>query len=315
MKYCKKCGAQMKDEAKFCPSCGAGSEAGGPAREPERQPGGKPSGDGKKKSPVPFIIICLVLVAAMAGGTAYFVWNRGRDKGTVAQEADGDGKDWGNGGDQEKEEEKDTEEETSVAEKDTAASEQETSAEIEKAAAADETTTADLALEETTAPPEGDSLSAMNEAAAGAAPEAAQAAYTTMYVVNCNEFITLRPGDSTSSGEICKIPLGASVSYVSTAGNGFYQVIYNGQTGYALASYLSVTPENAPTAASGYETMYVVNCKEFITMRSSDSTSASEICKIPLGASVSYVSTAGNGFYKVIYNGFTGYALASYLSY
>ncbi|WP_166442441.1 zinc-ribbon domain-containing protein, partial [Enterocloster asparagiformis] len=23
MKYCKKCGAQMKDNAKFCPSCGA----------------------------------------------------------------------------------------------------------------------------------------------------------------------------------------------------------------------------------------------------------------------------------------------------
>ena len=31
MKYCKKCGAQMKDNAKFCPSCGAAGEAGGTA--------------------------------------------------------------------------------------------------------------------------------------------------------------------------------------------------------------------------------------------------------------------------------------------
>ena len=34
MKYCKKCGAQMKDNAKFCPSCGAAGEAGGTAGQP-----------------------------------------------------------------------------------------------------------------------------------------------------------------------------------------------------------------------------------------------------------------------------------------
>ena len=97
------------------------------------------------------------------------------------------------------------------------------------------------------------------------------------------------------------------MSYVSTAGNGFYQVIYNGQTGYALASYLSETPGSAVAGEAAYDTMYVVNCNEFITLRTSDSTSAGEICKIPLGAAVR--------FYKITYNGYTGYALASYLSY
>ena len=74
-------------------------------------------------------------------------------------------------------------------------------------------------------------------------------------------------------------------------------------------------PYVSANSGAVYDTMYVVNCKESITLRTSDSTSAKEICQIPLGAAVSYVSTAGNGFYKIIYLGNTGYALGSYLSY
>ena len=138
--------------------------------------------------------------------------------------------------------------------------------------------------------------------------------YTTYYVVNCNQSITLRTSPSTSASEICQIPLGAAVSFVETAKNGFYKVIYNGTTGYALASYLSETPVIIPEPSYYYTTYYVVNCNQSITLRTSPSTSASEICQIPLGAAVSFVETAKNGFYKVIYNGMTGYALASYLS-
>ena len=50
-----------------------------------------------------------------------------------------------------------------------------------------------------------------------------------------------------------------------------------------------------------YPTYYVVNCKQSITLRTSPSTSASEICQIPLGSAVSYISTASNGFYFISY--------------
>lgn len=336
MKYCKKCGAQMKDNAKFCPSCGAVGEAGGTAGQtpqgasgqrsqgpagqrppkPAGQPGGASPVEKKKKSAAPFIIICLVLVAAMAGGTAYFVWSKGKDKGAAAQVADGGSDGWGSSdGDQKKQtEEEAAGTETTDAEKETPA---EVETEPETTAAAVETTVSDQTQPASTEQPEGNSQTAPEAGSTAPAqvPGGNGATYQTMYVVNCSEFITLRPGDSTTSGEICKIPLGASVSYVSTAGNGFYQVVYNGQTGYALASYLSETPGSAAAGEAAYDTMYVVNCNEFITLRASDSTSAGEICKIPLGAAVSYVSTAGNGFYKILYNGYTGYALASYLSY
>lgn len=141
---------------------------------------------------------------------------------------------------------------------------------------------------------------------------------TTLYVVNCNESITLRTADSTSAKEIRQIPLGAAVSFMENASNGFYKVSYNGSTGYALASYLSVDPYNhyvasTTAAASTSWTGKVVRCNEFITLRKTPSTKGEEITKIPLGAIVTVYSGADNGFYYINYGGIEGYALASYI--
>lgn len=141
---------------------------------------------------------------------------------------------------------------------------------------------------------------------------------TTLYVVNCNESITLRTEDSTSAKEIRQIPLGAAVSFMENAANGFYKVSYNGSTGYALASYLSVDPYNhyvaSTTAATDTSwTGKVVRCNEFITLRKIPSTKGEEITKIPLGAVVTVYSGADNGFYYINYGGIEGYALASYI--
>ena len=141
---------------------------------------------------------------------------------------------------------------------------------------------------------------------------------TTLYVVNCNESITLRTADSTSAKEIRQIPLGAAVSFMENAANGFYKVSYNGSTGYALASYLSVDPYNHYVAsttavASTSWTGKVVRCNEFITLRKTPSTKGEEITKIPLGAIVTVYSGADNGFYYINYYGIEGYALASYI--
>ena len=141
---------------------------------------------------------------------------------------------------------------------------------------------------------------------------------TTLYVVNCNESITLRTADSTSAKEIRQIPLGAAVSFMENAANGFYKVSYNGSTGYALASYLSVDPYNhyvaSTTAAADTSwTGKVVRCNEFITLRKTPSTKGEEITKIPLGSIVTVYSGADNGFYYINYYGIEGYALASYI--
>ena len=139
---------------------------------------------------------------------------------------------------------------------------------------------------------------------------------TTLYVVNCNESITLRVSDSTNSKEIKQIPLGAAVSFMENAANGFYKVSYNGSIGYALASYLSVDPYDhyvAPTKASTVWSGKVVRCNEYITLRRTPSTKGEEITKIPLGSIVTVYSGADNGFYYIDYDGFEGYALAGYI--
>lgn len=140
---------------------------------------------------------------------------------------------------------------------------------------------------------------------------------TTLYVVNCNESITLRTADSTSAKEIRQIPLGAAVSFMENASNGFYKVSYNGSTGYALASYLSVDPYDhyvaSTTAADLSWRGKVVRCNEFITLRKTPSTKGEELIKIPSGAIVTVYSGADNGFYYINYGGIEGYALASYI--
>ena len=139
---------------------------------------------------------------------------------------------------------------------------------------------------------------------------------TTLYVVNCNESITLRVSDSTNSKEIKQIPLGAAVSFMENAANGFYKVSYNGSIGYALASYLSVDPYNHYVASTRASTVWsgkVVRCNEYITLRRTPSTKGEEITKIPLGAIVTVYSGADNGFYYIDYDGFEGYALAGYI--
>lgn len=160
------------------------------------------------------------------------------------------------------------------------------------------------------------------------APVTTAANYSeTMFVSNCAESISLRESPSTQARALRQIPFGAPVTVLASAENGFYQVIYNGVTGYSLASYLvSYQPSESERLerpagnsvsnnTSGYRTMYCVNCREYITLRSIPSTSGADLAHIPLGASVSYVGTAENGFYEVIYNGRRGYALAQYLSY
>ena len=166
-------------------------------------------------------------------------------------------------------------------------------------------------------------------AVATAAPVTTAANYSeTMFVSNCAESISLRESPSTQARALRQIPFGAPVTVLGSAENGFYQVIYNGVTGYSLASYLvSYRPSESErlerpagstvssNTSGGYRTMYCVNCREYITLRSIPSTNGADLAHIPLGASVSYVGTAENGFYEVIYNGRRGYALAQYLSY
>ena len=164
-------------------------------------------------------------------------------------------------------------------------------------------------------------VSAAAKTSASAETQQTYPKYETYYVVNCKESITLRPQPDVTSGELCQIPYGSAVSYIESAQNGFYKIVYNGATGYGLAAYLSTDkPSDSYYSSSSqpstimYPTYYVVNCKKSITMRKSTTTSEGEIYQIPLRSAPPPPPSAPPRPQKINYNGSTGYGLASYLS-
>lgn len=74
-----------------------------------------------------------------------------------------------------------------------------------------------------------------------------------MYVVNCEEWISLREYASTSSARLDQIPLGTFLEAYQVDDR-FARVNYNGMTGYVLLEYLSYDPPMAtqhPSTSSG----------------------------------------------------------------
>ena len=59
-----------------------------------------------------------------------------------------------------------------------------------------------------------------------------------LFVVKCNDYISLRSYASTSAPVLAHIPLGASVRFVRSAANGFSYVYYRGSLGYIMNDYL-----------------------------------------------------------------------------
>ncbi|MBQ9441628.1 MAG: SH3 domain-containing protein [Selenomonadaceae bacterium] len=81
-----------------------------------------------------------------------------------------------------------------------------------------------------------------------------------------------------------------------------------------LTILICVIASNVSAGTNVVATYFVVNCRESITLRDAPSVNAAEITQIPLGQAVGFIENAGNGFYKINYDGLIGYALAQYLA-
>ena len=122
--------------------------------------------------------------------------------------------------------------------------------------------------------------------------------------------LNLRSAPSTSASRIGSIPRGAKVDILEKGGS-WHKVKYNGQVGYVSAEYIILEGEggggSTPSVSTGK-----VNATS-LNLRSSPSTSASILTRIPNGATVEILETT-SGWYKVRYNGTTGYVSADYIN-
>ena len=128
-------------------------------------------------------------------------------------------------------------------------------------------------------------------------------------IVNCNEFVTLRRQPSTASAALTRIPLGESVECYSYSED-FVVCYYNGLRGYVLRQYISSAYGDDYGRCIG--TMRVINCREYVTLRATASTSARTVLRVPLGAVVDAYGSIGQ-FTECAYAGKHGYILISYL--
>ncbi|HIS04202.1 MAG TPA: SH3 domain-containing protein [Candidatus Pullichristensenella avicola] len=145
-----------------------------------------------------------------------------------------------------------------------------------------------------------------------AAEEPAGVSGTTLYIVNCEQSVTLRAAPSEQAEALAQVPLGAAVVCYGDVENAYSEVEYQGLRGYVASRYLgwSSAPASAPAAG---ETMYVVNCTQYVNLRAQPDVASASLAQIPLGAAVTAYESDG-AFRRVLYGGATGYVAEEYLS-
>lgn len=150
--------------------------------------------------------------------------------------------------------------------------------------------------------------------------------------------LNLRSGPGASYGVIVIMPAGAPVTLTGETSNGFSELTYNGQTGWAATTFLTAsggvtqptpttqaptTTPAAPTTTStpqvpsigdtpiGTATVNTVGVS--LNMRSGPGVSFGIVRSLPSGAQVELMGDSQNGFRPARYQGAKGWASAEYL--
>ncbi len=119
--------------------------------------------------------------------------------------------------------------------------------------------------------------------------------------------LNLRTGPGTTFAVIVVMPRGSEVILTGQSNNGYRSVSYNGQNGWASETYLA--EEGTVPVPSGTATTI-----DRLNLRGGPDTSSTVLTVLPRGAVVTLTGQTTNGFRSVSWNGFTGWAFASYLT-
>jgi len=140
--------------------------------------------------------------------------------------------------------------------------------------------------------------------------------------VTAKEFVNLRALPKSDSELVGTLSSGEFLNRTAVSDKGWSRLIYNGQTVYAVTSYLSNevvdTPsQEPPTTTDGFTTVdEQVTAKEETNLRTKPSTGeGSEVVyTLPNGEYVRRIGVHSNGWSKLEYNGQIVYAITSYLT-
>ncbi|MDD5985867.1 MAG: SH3 domain-containing protein, partial [Turicibacter sp.] len=139
---------------------------------------------------------------------------------------------------------------------------------------------------------------------------------TVSKIGTTTENLNLRDQASLSGKVLMTIPKGKTVTILSEKDeNGWYKVSYDGKTGYAISNYIKEGDSNSESTDSTASTPIPIEGQptENLNLRDQPGTSGKILTTIPKGKTVTILSEKNaNGWYKVSYNGKTGYVSGSY---
>lgn len=135
---------------------------------------------------------------------------------------------------------------------------------------------------------------------------AAFAATTGTVRVSASSSLNVRSAANTGAPIVGRLSNGTKISILGSS-NGWYQISYNGTTGWVSGQYITVS--SAPTQTGTVN----VSASSYLNVRSAANTSAPIIGRLSSGAQVSVLSSS-NGWYQILYNGTTGWVSGQYIT-
>lgn len=153
-----------------------------------------------------------------------------------------------------------------------------------------------------------------------AAPSEDDKIYTSVSdEVTAKAETNLRDAATTKSNIVATLKNGTFIKRTATGSNGWSKLIYNGQTVYAITSYLTTDrnykPEEISQVSDGFEPSGgEVTAKEETNLRAEPNTNSAVVATIKNGEFVTRVGVSPSGWSRLIYNGQTVYAKTSLLT-
>ena len=117
--------------------------------------------------------------------------------------------------------------------------------------------------------------------------------------------LSLRSEASTEAGVLTSLPAGATFQITADNGDGWYGAVFNGQSGYVSADYVSFSE----TVTAGY----IQVTASSLTLRAGAGTAFAQLAAIPEGTVLTVCGSYGS-WYQVSYNGQIGYVSGAYVS-
>lgn len=138
----------------------------------------------------------------------------------------------------------------------------------------------------------------------------ASAASLGVGTVNADGGLRMRAEAGTSSDILATIPNNSEILVVADNGSGWYQVDYDGAQGFVSGDFLTV---NNVWNIDRNTVRGKVNTEgSTLNMRSAPSTTGDKVATLPADAVVDIIGV-NSGWYKVKYNGQTGYVSSDYM--